>query len=97
MEGFAVSEAGDAVATLEAVTGVARPFDLILLDLTLPGVGGEVLIPELRAHSPASRILLVSGIAEEDAACLGADGFLSKPFTRVTLLTAVHTTIDKTL
>jgi CheY-like chemotaxis protein len=97
MEGFAVTEAGDAVAALEAVTGAARPLDLILLDLTMPGIGGAVLIPELRSRTPRSRILLVSGVAEEDAADLGADGFLSKPFTRMTLITAVHTTIDKTL
>jgi two-component system KDP operon response regulator KdpE len=97
MEGFAVSEAGDAAEALEIVSGTAQHFDLILLDLSLPGIGGADVIPQLRAHSPGSRILLVSGIAEEDAGDYGADGFLSKPFNRATLTAAVHTTLSSAL
>jgi DNA-binding response OmpR family regulator len=95
LEGFAVTEADGAVTALEAVSCGTHPFDLILLDLNLPGVEGTVLIPEIRTHSPGSRILLVTGVAEEDAADHCADGFLSKPFTRATLLAAVYATMAK--
>ena len=88
--GYAVVEAGDPDAARAAVKSATQPFDLIFLDLTLPGHSGAILIPEFRAQSPASRILLVSGSSAEDATDLGADGFLSKPFTRVVLLEAVQ-------
>jgi DNA-binding response OmpR family regulator len=86
--GYAVSEAADSAAARAAVGAAGGPFDLIVLDLGLMGESGAALIPELRAVSPASRILLVTGSSLEDASSLGADGFLSKPFTRATLLAA---------
>jgi CheY-like chemotaxis protein len=86
--GYAVSEAADAAAARTAVQSARDPFDLIFLDLTLLGESGAALIPEFRTRSPASRILLVTGSSVEDASSFGADGFLSKPFTRATLIAA---------
>jgi CheY-like chemotaxis protein len=93
--GFTVTEVGDSSGALEAARKAVRPFDLILLDLTLPGGSGADLLPELRELCPGSRIMLVSGLLAEEAADLGADGFLGKPFTRATLLSAVQTTLAK--
>jgi CheY-like chemotaxis protein len=88
--GYAVTEAAEPAAARAAVQSAAAPFDLIFLDLSLPGESGTVLIPEFRAQSPGSRILLVSGLNAEDVTGHGADAFLSKPFTRATLLDAVQ-------
>src|SRR4051812_10704425 len=74
--GFAVSEAGDSAEAREAVRTAARPFALILLDLTLGGEAGADLIPEFRSASPGSKVLVFSGIGEADPTELGADGFL---------------------
>jgi CheY-like chemotaxis protein len=88
--GYAVTETAEPAAARAAVKSAAAPFDLIFLDLSLPGESGTALIPEFRAQSPGSRILLVSGMSSEDVAGHGADAFLSKPFTRATLLDAVR-------
>lgn len=88
--GYQASEAADAGAATRAVRSATRPFDLVLLDLSLPDAGGADLIPEVRASSPDTRVLLVSGSHEDDAAGLDHDGFLNKPFTRTALLDAVR-------
>ncbi|HIQ58459.1 MAG TPA: response regulator transcription factor [Candidatus Merdivicinus intestinavium] len=57
-------------------------FDLILLDLMLPGVTGEELVEEIRRTS-TTPILVVSAKGQEDklhVLKIGADDFISKPF-----------------
>lgn len=88
--GFRATEAADAAAAEAAVSATPRPFDLILLDLTLPDEYGADLIPRFRARTPGTRILVVSGAHADDAAEMQADGFLNKPFNRAGLLAAVH-------
>ena len=80
------------VTAVDGTDGIARfredpsGFDLVFLDLTMPGLdGGETLVG-LRAIAPAVRVLLVSGYSEnERIAQLAAGGpllFMQKPFTR---------------
>lgn len=58
--------------------------DLILLDLTMPGLTGEETLRELKPLGLRARIVIMSGYSESDvmARCadLGASGFLHKPF-----------------
>jgi DNA-binding response OmpR family regulator len=89
LAGFDVTEAGDEAAALAALQKATRPFDLILLDLTLGGTNGADLIPTIRQMHAAARILVISGHDPEEAAGIGADGFLAKPFTKTSLLIAV--------
>jgi two-component system cell cycle response regulator CtrA len=91
--GFAVAEAGDAASALAAVRSAANPFDLVMLDLTLPDGDGAAVIPDIRRLAPTTRVLVVSGLGHTDAADLGADGFLAKPFTKSSLLSAVQQAI----
>ena len=64
-------------------------FDLVLLDLTMPGLNGEETLAGLRAISSNVRVLLVSGYSENDRVAELALGgpllFLQKPFTRGSL------------
>jgi len=91
--GFVVVEAGDDVSAFDAIQKADKPFDMILLDLTLGGTNGAELIPAFHRESPTTRILVVSGLGAEEAEGIGADGFLGKPFTRTTLLIAVWQTL----
>ena len=93
--GFLCTEAESAAAALAAVQTAATPFDLILLDLTLPDGDGATLIPAIRKRAPATRILVVSGLGELDPFRIGVDGSLAKPFTRSTLLSAVQYVLAK--
>ncbi len=67
-------------------------FDLILLDLMLPGVTGEELITEIRGQSPLPIIVISAKTALEDkvnALRIGADDYIMKPFEREEVLARV--------
>lgn len=79
--GFAV--VGEAANGEEAVAVVrdTQP-DMVLLDLDMPVLGGLEALPRLREASPASRVVVLSGLREEGIAertrAGGAVGFLEK-------------------
>jgi CheY-like chemotaxis protein len=68
---------------------------VVVLDMSMPGMGGAECFRALRAIDPGVRVLLVSGYAIQDDVrqCLadGACGFVSKPFTASVMLDAVET------
>jgi response regulator RpfG family c-di-GMP phosphodiesterase len=88
-EGFACDEAG---AGPDAVALAAQaPYDLVLLDVDLPGFGGEEVLRRLRQRppSPHLKVVMFSGTANGDELSrillAGADDFLTKPFSMVQL------------
>jgi DNA-binding NtrC family response regulator len=80
-DGYEVTTASDAVEAGEALD--ARDFDLLLLDLRMPGTDGLGLIEVLRRRGERAPILMISGFgtitSAVDALQLGADDFLTKP------------------
>jgi CheY-like chemotaxis protein len=62
---------------------------LVLLDLGMPVMGGDVLAPVLREKYPSLRIVVSSGYAEEGAResipMESVSGFLHKPYTAMTI------------
>ena len=60
-----------------------KQFDLVLLDLMIPGVSGESLLEELRASRTMPVIVISARTALEDKVALlklGADDYITKPF-----------------
>jgi two-component system, NarL family, invasion response regulator UvrY len=59
-----------------------HPFDLVLLDLRLPGCGGIDVLKELRATKPGLPVIIISSLPESPYATLarraGARGFVTK-------------------
>jgi two-component system chemotaxis response regulator CheY len=57
--------------------------DLVLLDLTMPGVSGFDVLAELQRRKTPTRVIVVSADiqkqAQERVAALGAAGFIAKP------------------
>ena len=89
--GFLVVEAGDCGAALAAVEE-EQPA-LIVLDLNLPGGDGLTLLPGIRHRTAAPVLVLSVRSAEEDvvrALDLGADDYLTKPFSPRTLLARIR-------
>jgi DNA-binding NarL/FixJ family response regulator len=87
-----VGEAADGAAGLEAIA-VLRP-DVVLLDLSMPRLGGIDAIGEMLARSPGSRIVALSGFTAEEmeAAALerGAHRYLEKGSGLVAIREAVR-------
>ena len=82
-EGYEVLLAADGDEAI-ALAGSNR-VDVLLTDLTMPGIGGHELADRLRAGAPALKVLFMSGFAEGNdfstSALPPATAFLEKPFT----------------
>jgi two-component system chemotaxis response regulator CheY len=67
-----------------------RP-DVVLLDLIMPGQGGEETLAQILTIDPQACVVMISSLGTEEALhdCLsaGAASFLQKPFTRDDFLT----------
>ena len=90
-EGFQVEGATDGIAALE--TAQAEPFDLVILDLMLPGLSGMEVCRRLRAESAVPIIMLTARDSEADRVLgleTGADDYITKPFSEVELLSRVR-------
>jgi two-component system response regulator RegX3 len=90
-EGFDVHAESDGKAALEAAE--AEPFDLLILDLMLPGLSGTEICRRLRAESAVPIIMLTARDAEADRVLgleIGADDYITKPFSEVELLSRVR-------
>ena len=91
--GFAVEGAADAEAALRAVAHDAERFDLLLIDMTMPGQDGMETLRALRERGANAPAILMSGFAEQQlrqrSAGAGVAGFLQKPFDYGTLRATV--------
>jgi DNA-binding NarL/FixJ family response regulator len=87
-----VTEAMNATEVQERMKG--REYDIILLDISMPGRNGLEILKQLRASGIKSPILMLSMHPEEQYAMrvlkAGASGFLSKESATDELISAVH-------
>jgi two-component system phosphate regulon response regulator PhoB len=92
-EGFDIDEASDGDQALVAVQE-ERP-DLVLLDMSIPGVSGPEVLAAVK-NDPATsevRVIVVTATGEEGRAAAmagGADHYFTKPFSPIALLQAVE-------
>jgi len=95
--GFTVDVCGDGVDGLHAALGAA--YDLIVLDVTLPGQDGWSILKELRRHGLLTPVLfLTARDAVPDRVKgleLGADDYLVKPFAFSELLARLRTILRR--
>ncbi len=90
-EGYEVSQAYDGKTGLELA--LSKPYDLIILDLMLPGVGGGEICRRVRAAPFYTPILMLTAKSTELDRVLGleigADDYVTKPFSIRELLARV--------
>lgn len=83
--GYSVREAQGGHEGLELVRAQPLAFSLVVLDMTMPKLGGAEILPELRRMAPELPVLLTSGYSEAGAAQSVASAprtrFLEKPFS----------------
>jgi len=93
-EGFTVTTVGDGQAALDLVAAATPPFDLVVLDLMLPGMSGYAVCEALRSDDNdvpvvmlTARTLVEDRIRGFDA---GTDVYLQKPFDLDELISIVR-------
>ena len=96
-EGFEVTgEAGDGHGALAAVR--AGGFDVLLLDLSMPGRGGVELVRQAKSERPELRVLVLSMHDEQQYAVrairAGASGYLAKDTAPAQLVSAIRRIAD---
>ena len=91
-EGYAVDIAGN--GTEGEWLAEQNPYDVLILDIMLPGINGYEVCAHLRAKGCWTPILMLTAkdgeLDEARALDTGADDFLSKPFSFVVLLARVR-------
>ncbi len=95
LEGFAVETAATGEAGLQRIG--EHPFDLILLDLTLPGRNGMEILAEIRAHETGLPVIMITafGTVENAVRAMqgGAANFVQKPWDNEKLLADVRAAV----
>ncbi|MGA3044855.1 MAG: response regulator transcription factor [Bryobacteraceae bacterium] len=81
--GFEVSESANGEQAVRAAA--VRPFDAVLMDVNMPGMGGIDACREIRKHAPRCQILMLTVRDREsdkiEALDAGADDYITKPFS----------------
>lgn len=98
-EGYKTSEAGNGLQALERFSEDADAFDLILLDIMMPGKNGYDVCREIRATDTQIPIIMLTAKSEEIDKVLGlelgADDYITKPFGVHELLARVSAVLRR--
>jgi DNA-binding response OmpR family regulator len=84
--------------TTEGADGLRRalsePYDLVILDLLMPGLDGTAVLRGILARKPEQAVMVLSALtatgSKVSALELGAEDYLAKPFAFDELLARVH-------
>ena len=103
--GYRPSLTDDGAQALELYVSAREagdPFDLVVLDLTVPGgMGAKATLPRLRELDPKVKVVIGSGYNEADVLAsvseLGFDAVLTKPYTAAELSRVLASAIGNAL
>ena len=91
-EGYAVESTSDGAHGLERAAG--EPFDLVLLDVMLPRLGGFDVLRELRRRGVETPVIMLTArgqvVDKVVGLKLGADDYVTKPFEMMELLARIE-------
>lgn len=91
--GYEVTDVESGEKALEVFTGNGGGFDIVLLDVMMPGIDGFEVCKQIRAASPSIGIIMLSAKTQEmdkvSGLMLGADDYIAKPFSPTELLARV--------
>lgn len=95
-EGYSVDTCSDGVLALEQLCN--RTYDLVLLDIMLPGMNGQALLKELRKIQDVP-VLMMSALGDEDnqltAFTNEADDYVVKPFSMPIIVKRAETLLRR--
>jgi DNA-binding NtrC family response regulator len=92
-----VEAVGDGEQALKAMA--ARPFDVVLLDLRMPGIDGMSVLRTMKERWPESEVVMITGYPSVDTAKeairLGACRYLAKPLAPWEVIEAANSAIEQ--
>ncbi len=97
--GYLVEPVEDPLEALELYRNDPERFDLVITDMTMPGMTGDRLVKEMLEIEPAQPIILCSGYSEkinsESVAAMGIAKYMEKPVELREFATAVREVLDR--
>ncbi len=98
-QGYRVVSFSGGAAMLEWLRDWTEPVDLLITDVIMPGMNGRLLVEQLSALRPETRVLYASGytadvIAQQGVLAPGVE-FLAKPFAAAELAATVRDLLDR--
>jgi CheY-like chemotaxis protein len=97
--GYEVVSCSSGMQALETFQRDRARIDLVLTDMTMPGMNGAELARRIKQLSPATPVIICTGFSdimnEEKAKQLGIDGYLFKPVTMQQLSHALYDALRK--
>jgi PAS domain S-box-containing protein len=98
-KGVEVVEAGDGETAIEVLKSTPAGLEIILLDVTLPGISGAELIDEIRRFRPGAKVILSTAYSREmvtrGLAGRGYWGFIRKPYLTSDLIAVLRQASDE--
>lgn len=96
---YEVIEAVDGYSALE-IFSLENP-DLVMLDLTMPGINGFEVLKQLKEIRPSAKVVVASAdvqtMTKELVFSHGADGFINKPFVAEEVTDLIKKLLDYAL
>ena len=95
--GYEVDEAVDGLVALEKLQ--QRPYDLVLLDITMPGKTGMDVLSFVKEQSMKCHVIMLTGVVglamAIDSLNLGADDYITKPYNMDYLLSSIKRVLNE--
>jgi two-component system KDP operon response regulator KdpE len=95
--GFQVAEASRGEEALQTLR--AAPYDVVLLDMNMPGIGGMETLRRIRAFAPRLPVLMLTVRDQEEdkveALDRGADDYITKPFSTRELIARIRSAVRR--
>jgi len=94
-----IDTAPDGASAMECLR--ARPYDLLVTDLRMPGIDGLQVVAEAKRLRPGIKTVIVTAFPSQSSAIeavnLGVDGYLTKPFLPMDVLIATARALNPDL
>lgn len=89
-QGYTVLEAEDGETGLAMLRSKEREIDLVLLDLSMPGMSGGEVLKKLTVSLPRIRVVILTGYPVRNHDFKNVSGVITKPFTQNALLAEIR-------